>query len=246
MFALGTGLYSAGRWDESREAYGHALRLIPGDVSIIRLIAGISLSEGDLAAARRQLSVALPADARMRLLAHMAVYGDFYWVLDRAQQDSIMTLGAEYFEDDRASRALVFAQILHARGDPAGARRWAGEAAREFEQHSAGSDDPQMPALAGMAHAYLGHHDQARRWLDQAGAEAAGNDRDTRGYLHELDARARLLAGDEAGAIASLEKFALEASRTGPGRIALNPEFARLRGNPRFDRIAVPYRAPRS
>ena len=246
MFALGTGLYSAGRWDESREAYGQALRLIPGDISIIRLIAGISLSEGDLAEARRQLSVALPADARMRLLAHMAVYGDFYWVLDRAQQDTVMTLGAEYFEDDGASRALVFAQILHARGDTAGARRLAGEAAREFEQHSAGSDDPQMPALAGMAHAFLGHHAQARRWLDQAGAEAVGTDRDTRGYLHELDARARLLAGDEAGAIAALEKFAQELSRTGPGRMALNPEFARLRGNPRFDRIAVPYRQPRS
>ena len=244
--ALGAGLHVAGRWDEARAAFERALQLAPGDLASLQQLVVLAISSGDLAEARRRLASAQPTEGRAALFGMLATFGDFYWVLDRAQQDTVMTLGAEYFGEDPASRALVFAQILHARGDSAGARRWAAEAARGFEQHSVGSEDLQMPALAGIAHAFQGRHEDARRWLERAAAVAVGKDRTTSSYVHEIGARARLLAGDEAGAIAELEKFVAAVGRVGPGRIATHPEFARLRGNPRFDLIAVPYRAPRS
>ena len=241
---LGGGLHVAGRWDEARAAFERALQLAPGDLASLHSLVVLAISSGDLAEARRRIASAQPAEGRAALFGMLATYGDFYWLLDRAQQDTVMTLGAEYFGEDPASRALVFAQILHARGDSAGARRWAAEAARGFEQHSVGSEDLQLPALAGMAHAFQGRHEDARRWLERAAAVAVGKDRASSSYVHELGARARLLAGDEAGAIAELEKFVVAIGRVGPGRISIHPEFARLRGDPRFDRIAVPWRTP--
>jgi hypothetical protein len=178
------------------------------------------------------------------LLANVAVYGDFYWVLSPAQQDTVLTLGAEFFVDDPASRALVFAQIHHARGDSAAARRWAREAAPIFEKYAEETTDPQMPALAGVAHGFGGRHDEAARWLEQAVKDAATKDRGSYGYAYELTARTRLLVGDEAGAIAALEKYAELGGRPVGGILSLHPEYARLRGNPRFDRIARPFRAP--
>jgi tetratricopeptide (TPR) repeat protein len=241
---LGSALYVGGRWEESRRAFETALALSPEDLEITRLAMGSHLSEGDLAGARRRLNAARPSEGREALLALVAVYGDFYWVLEPAQQDTVMTLGAEHFVDDPASRAFVFAQILRSRGDSAGSQRWAREAAAKFEEHAAQSEDPQMPALAGAAHAFAGRHDEARRWLERAGRDAATKDRGSRQYVHELTARTRLLVGDEAGAITSLEKLAELGGRPVGGILSLHPEFARLRGNPRFDRIAKPYKAP--
>ena len=101
-----------------------------------------------------------------------------------------------------------------------------------------------MLALAGMSHAFLGNHAEALRWFGRSAEDAADKDRGSRIYVHELTARARLLAGDEPGAIAALEKLVRETYRSVPGRLSIHPEFARLRGNPRFDRIITPYRSP--
>src|SRR5690606_10035171 len=241
---LGGGLSIAGRWDEAREALERMLRLAPGDIVITNSLIDVSLAEGDLAGARRRLATAVPAAGRAALLAHVTMFGDNYWVLERAQQDTVLQLGPEYFTDDPASRAYAFAQILHARGDSAGARRWAGEAARGFQRHAAGSEDPQMPALAAMSLAFEGRHAEAAKWFERASADAAGAERGVRRYIHELTARARLLADDEPGAMAALEKFLQDGRRTEPGRLSIHPEFARLRGNPRFDQLARPDRAP--
>ena len=243
---LAGGLNAAGRWAEARDTYERAIRQAPDALELVRVLVGVSLAEGDLPGARRRLNAAMPADVRARLLAAMTVYGDNYWVLEPAQLDTVMALGAENFEEDEASRVLAFAQILHARGDAAGARRWAAEAAREFERHAAKSADSQVPTLAGLAHALMGHHDEARRWLDRGAAESAGQNRVSRSYVLEVTARARMLSGDEAGAIDALEKLVQVGVREMPGRLSIHPEFARLRGNPRFDRITVPWQAPRS
>ena len=242
--ALGSGLQVAGRWVEARETFERARRLAPDDISVVQSLVGISLSEGDLAGARRHLNAPMSPDLRELMLATIVMYGDHYWVLDAAQQDTVLKLGVEPFADDPASRAFGFAQILHARGDSAGARRWAREAAREFERHAADSDDPQVPALAAISHAFDGRPDEAGRWFERAAAEVVGKDRGSRAYIHELRARARMLAGDQPGAIESLEKLVQELDRVTPGRIGIHPEFAPLRGNPRFDRIATPYKAP--
>jgi serine/threonine-protein kinase len=241
---LGGLFVLAGRMDEAQEPLERALALAPGDLAITNLSIMAAISDGDVEAARRRLNAAQPPDGREKLLANTSMSGDFYWVLDAAQQDTVLGLGLDDFAEDAPGRALVFAQILHARGDSAGARRWAKDAAREFQQVASQSVDPQLPALAGFAYALQGRHDEARRWLERGVEMGAGGTIETRAYLLELTARARLLANDTEGALAALEQYVATLGPSGHGRVRVHPEYARLRGNPRFERIAAPYRRP--
>jgi tetratricopeptide (TPR) repeat protein len=243
---LGGLLVLAGRMDEAAEPLERALELAPGDLNITNLYIMAAISAGDVGTARRRLNAADPPAGRERLLAHTSMFGDFYWVLDAAQQDTVLKLGVDYFADDAPGRALVFAQILHARGDSAGARRWAREAGREYQQLAARTVDPQVPALAGFAFALQGRHDEARGWIDRGAEKGAGGAAETRAYFLELTARARLLANDTEGALDALEQYVATIGPSGHGRVRAHPEYARLRGNPRFERIAAPYRAPGS
>ena len=240
--ALGGLFILAGRMDEAQEPLERALALAPGDLAITNVYIMAAISAGDLETARRRLNASQPPEGRKRLLANTATSGDFYWVLDAAQQDTLLKLGVEDFADDAPARALVFAQIMHARGDFTGAGRWAKEAARGFEKVASQTVDPQVPALAGFAYALQGRHDEARRWLEGAVEKGAGGTPESRAYLLELTARARLLANDPDGALDALEQYVATIGPSGHGRVRAHPEYAPLRGNPRFERITAPPR----
>ena len=243
--ALGNAHLLAGRFQESRAPLLNALALAPGSLGPAMSVVGSWLAEGDLAGARRALNAVEPAGGRAALLAYAATYGDYYWLLDAAQQDTVLGLGVESFDGDAGGQALVFAQILHARGDSAGARRQAAVAARELERAAATNPDPQLPALIGLAMALQGRHAEARRWAARAqSATPADADSETRAYNLELAARASMLAGDHDAALAALEHWVELMGPRGPGRVRLHPEYAPLRGNPRFERLTAPPRRP--
>jgi hypothetical protein len=220
-----------------------ALELIPGSLGPAMSVVGTWLAEGDLAGARRALNAVQPAGGRPALLAYAARYGDYYWLLDPAQQDTVLGLGLEWFDDDAGGQARGFAQILHARGDSAGARRQAAVAARELERSIANNPDPQLPAHIGFAMALQGRHADARRWLARGeAAMPADADFESKSYNLELAARASMLAGDHDAALTALEGWAREMGVRAPGRARLHPEYAPLHGNPRFERLAAPRR----
>ena len=54
----------------------------------------------------------------------------------------------------------------------------------------------------------------------------------------------RTASCDEDGAVAALEKSLEAYGPSARGRMRVHPEFTRLHGNPRFDRITAPYRKP--
>jgi hypothetical protein len=118
-------------------------------------------------------------------------------------------------------------------------------AAREFERAAATNPDPQIPALIGLAMALQGRHAEARRWAGRAqSATPADADSETRAYNLELVARASMLAGDHDAALTALEQWVELMGPRGPGRARLHPEYAPLRGNPRFERLTAPPRRP--
>jgi serine/threonine-protein kinase len=235
--ALGQAFMLMGRLEDAREPLGRVVELVPNDHAAASLLMQTWLDQGDMAGATRLINSIRPPDGRQGLLAYISMYGDYYWLLDPAQQDTVMKLGPESFDGDAGSGAMVSAQILHSRGDTAGARRFAEIAQREFERASATSQDPQLPALVGFAFALQGRSADGQQRLERVVADAVEADVDTRAYLYELTARTAMLAGNHDAALTALEKLTALPRSSFKWRVRLHPEFAPLRENPRFQKI---------
>jgi len=241
FYVLGNARLQVAQFKAAREAFRRALDLGPGDPRNARALVQGWIAEGDLAGARRTLESIRTPDDRQELLVGLSVTGDDYWVLDRAQQDTVMGLGLEWFDGDAGSRDLVSAQVLHARGDTAGARRFAQAARRDLERGAAANPDPQLPALIGLTFALQGSHAEARRRLSRALASTREDDASSRSYILELTARAEMFAGNHEAALSALERGIRPVDA---GRIRIHPDFAALREHPLFRRITAPRLAP--
>jgi TolB-like protein/Tfp pilus assembly protein PilF/predicted Ser/Thr protein kinase len=241
MRALGSAMLFGGEYRAAREPLRRAFALQPTiSAAVSQMLAW--MAEGDLEGTRRFMNEAELPQGREAFLAHLAMFGDNYWLLDSAQQDTVMRLGVDFYDGDEGSRALVSAQILHARGDTAAARRDAARAARDFERNAAENPDPQLPALVGLAHEYAGRRADADRWLARARERASDTtlDAETRSYAFELSARVGMMRGDREAALTALEQW-VKALPMAAGRARIMPVFAPLRTDARFQRhTAIP------
>jgi AcrR family transcriptional regulator len=98
-------------------------------------------------------------------------------------------------------------------------------------------DAAQLPALVGFAFALQGRSADGQQRLERVVADAVEADVDTRAYLYELTARTAMLAGNHDAALTALEKLTALPRSSFKWRVRLHPEFAPLRGNPRFQKI---------
>lgn len=238
--ALARLLHLTRQHEESREVYRRALAITPGNMSTLQGIIFTHLAEGDLAAARRVLDEAPPTMDRAQLLAYNTIFQDLYWLLTPAQQDTVLGLPVRYFQDDPAARALAFAQILHQRGDVGGSRQWAdsGRVGYEAARRDAGGEvDPQIPGLIGLALAYQGRFAEAVASA-QEGLRLAAGDEELADYVGHLLIRIHLLGGEHEKALNLLEPLLARPYLLTPGWLRVDPAFAPLRGNPRFERLA--------
>ena len=144
---LRTALSALRRYREAREVADREMALSPNLSSIEDRVI-VSLAEGDLDGARRFLDSASQRVNQDELVTYLAIYQDLGWVLDDARQQRLLSLGAEHFDDDRATWSIVRAQVYGWRGDSALARAWGDTAAREFgAQVRANPDDAQRHAF---------------------------------------------------------------------------------------------------
>ncbi|HEU4630814.1 MAG TPA: protein kinase [Gemmatimonadaceae bacterium] len=236
---LAANLLNLGRWAEAREMARRALEVAPGNLASMNVIVTSYLAEGDLPGARRAIAGAPAAMDRRQLLAYLAIYGDQYWPLTPAQQDTVLALATSYFFGDPGSRALVFAQIWHQRGDTARTRLWADSARRGFERTlrvTAPNPDPQIHALRGLALALEGRFPEAVTSAERctASPDATASLAD---YCRHQLARIHLLAGDQGAALDLIEPLVHAGSELTPGMLRIDPALAPLRGNPRFERL---------
>jgi tetratricopeptide (TPR) repeat protein len=199
----------------------------------------VALSEGDLPGARQVLSRATdvpPAD----LAAFMAVYWDLGWVLDDAAQRLVLSLGPEAFDGDRGELGIVRAQLHAWRGDVAESRAWGDSAQREFRlQLRDAPSDAQRHVLLGLALAYAGRRDEAVA-EGARGVALVSFSKDAESwayYVHQL-ARIYVRTAQPDKALDQLEKLMAVPYFLSPAWLRIDPEFAPLRGNPRFERLA--------
>jgi serine/threonine-protein kinase len=225
---------------EARPMAERAQALAPASLSLNERLAMVSLSEGDMAGARRIIDGATQVP-RADLAAYMCNYWDLGWVLDDSTQRLVLSLGPEAFDGDRAAQAIVRAQIYGWRGDKTASRAWGDSAQRHFSEHLRETpDDPQRHVIRGLALAYAGKSDEAiaegERGVALQPIEKDGEDGVY--YVHQL-ARIYLHVGQPEKALDQLEKLMSVPYYLSPAWLRIDPEFAPLKGNPRFEKLAA-------
>ncbi|HEX2218619.1 MAG TPA: protein kinase [Gemmatimonadales bacterium] len=237
---LGYGYMVLRRYPEAKTAYDRWLTLTPGSVSLKHQMAMLALMQGDSASVRRLGDEPGPNIERDAMLAYLTQYEELGWALSRAQQDRVLELGPEHFEEDRGAWALVRAHLYHLRGGLAGKRAWADTARRAFEaQLHASPTDGQRHAALGIALAYLGRSQDAIR-EGRRGLELLPPSRNAYfgPYIQHQLVRIYLLVGEHERALDLLEPLLGMPYTLTPAWLRIDPMFDPVRDHPRFRKLA--------
>ncbi len=229
------------RYPEAQVAMDRALALGPANFDNILRKVMLFLAEGDLSGAQASVHKTLAVVEPTSLIAFLAVYQDLYWVLDDAQQQQLLTLPVSAFDNDRATWGIVRAQTYQLRGNAAQARVYADSARLAYEEQlRAVPDDGQRHVFRGLALAYLGRKAGAIQEGEHAVAlwpisRDAGNG----AYIQHQLVRIYLLVGEPEKALDQLEPLLKMPYYLSPGWLRIDPTFAPLKGNPRFERLVA-------
>jgi serine/threonine-protein kinase len=226
------------RYPEALAASEATLALAPSDVSIIQEKAMVYLGQGDLAGARGVIREA-SSTAAPELAAYFGTYWDLYWVLEEPEQQLLLRLTPAAFDNDRGTWATVLMQLSWLRGDRTRARIYADTAWQEIQaQLRAAPQDAQRHVIGALALAYLGRKNQAiALGLKGLALTPISADQLNGPYYQQLMARVYLMVGEPEKALDMLEPLLKLPYYLSPGWLRVDPTFAALKGNPRYDRL---------
>jgi tetratricopeptide (TPR) repeat protein len=239
--ALATALLWLRRYREARDTFDRNLALAPADLGLIQGRAMTFLGEGDLAGARSVLEAAPAEVAPSALVAYFTFYWDLSWVLDEARRDLVLRLTPDAFDGDRGIWGICLTQVFALKGDTANVRVHAEEARRAFaEQLREVPDDAPRHAILGLSLAFLGRKEEAIR-EGQRAAELLPVSRDANvgPYLQHQLIWIYILVGEHEKALDRLEQLLKVPYYVSPRWLAIDPNFAPLRSNPRFQKLVA-------
>jgi hypothetical protein len=210
----------------------------------------VALAQGDLARAQAVINAAPKEVDPTALVASVANYLDLVWVLDHAQQQLLLRLTPSAFGGNRAAWGIVLAQTYAVQGNTVEARVYADSARMAYEQQLAvtpqassvttSTFDAQRHVFLGLALAFLGHKGAAVR-EGQRGVALSPISRDAfvGPYVQHQLVRIYILVGEHEKALDQLEPLLKMPYYLSPGWLRIDPAFAPLRGNPRFERLVA-------
>jgi serine/threonine-protein kinase len=236
---LALALQNLRRYDSADSAADRALELGPTNLFSRQIKVELALARGDLPGARRRVREALAAVDPSAVVVFFAQFDDLYWVLEDAEQQRLLTLPPSAFDDDRAAWGLVRAQTYGLRGNPKLDRVYADSAriALEAQLHATPAD-AQRRVLLGLALAYMGRTGESIQQGERAVVLLPiSRDAVLGPYLQHVLARIYLMAGQPEQALDHLEALLKVPYILSPGWLRIDPTFAPLKGNPRFERL---------
>jgi TolB-like protein/Flp pilus assembly protein TadD len=245
---LGLLLVVLRQYPDAEQVLDHALQLLPADLVVREDRAIVALARGDLAHAQAIIAAVPKEVDPTALVASMASYLDLVWVLDEAQQQLLVRLRPSAFDDNRANWAIALAQTYAVQGNTAKERVYADSARLAFEQQLDGSLQDSSPtastfnaqphAFFGLALAYLGQRAAAIREGQRAATLAPiSRDAFVGPYIQHQLARIYVLLGEPEKALDQLEPLLKMPYYLSPAWLKIDPNFAPLRGNPRYERL---------
>jgi eukaryotic-like serine/threonine-protein kinase len=239
---LGFTLMRLRRYPEAIAATDRVLALVPDNLGVVETRAMIELGKGDLAAARAVVSTVATRTEPTALVAYLGNYWDLYWLLDDSQQQLLLRLSPSPFDDDRSAWGIVLAETYQLRGDSLRMRAYADSARLAIEKILESTpNDAQRRAFDGLALAYLGKHAEAIREGEKAVALLPiSKDGFTGPYIEQLLVRIYMLAGQKGKALDHLEPLLKVPYHLSPAWLRIDPTFAALRSEPRFQKLVAP------
>jgi subtilisin family serine protease len=238
---LGSTLLRLRRYPEAMEAVDRGLALHPTSLDILENGAMVRLAQGDLAGARAVLKAAPEALNPTVLVTFVAKYWDLYWVLDDPQQQLLLRLTPEPFDDDRGAWGLALAATHALRDDQGKARAYADSARIAVEQQlMSAPQDAGLHMTLGLALASLGRKvDAIREGERGVTLLPVAKDWVVGPYLQHQLAWIYLLVDEPEKALDQLEPLLKIPYYLSPAWLRIDPTFAPLHGHPRFQRLVA-------
>src|SRR5438552_2825653 len=195
------------------------------------------LEEGDLRGARATMA-APPKDMDVTtVVADVASYCDS-WVLNDEERAMLLRLTPASFADQKSDWAITLADAYWLAGDVRLARNYAEQADSALQQMIKGAPTAAMPhAFRAYALAILGRNAEAA--VEGTRALELTADFNNRARVLRWLSGAYAIAGDQERAIATAEQALKAQTFVTPGYLGIDPHFASLRGNPRFQKLVA-------
>jgi serine/threonine-protein kinase len=235
---LSTEYLFIGRLQEAEEVCNAVIALEPEDLGHYQLLIKIKLAQGDFAGAQAAAARATARVSPPLVAGYLAGFEELTWVLDQATQALVGRLTPSAFDGDRAWWGQSLATYYWDHGQKALAKAYADSSlATGLAQVQQAPNDPSLLVLYGVALAHAGFADSAAATGRRAIAMYRSDASASLAYDRLQLVRIYLTIGRLNDAMDALTELRKHPTPITPGWMKLDPMFAPLRGNPRFEKM---------